>query len=347
MTRSILRLSLVATLMACGSSHMGGAGSADAQAFDAAAQSVSSAAIAYRESTATMPDAAACRAAETAYQAQVRPAVQRMHESAGTMDDRMSSMMGQAGSSDMACATDAMTAELDRHHGVACASASDMLPNQAEADRHARWMIAWADHQRARAGQVISGSMQGGGMMGGAPATGTCQRAADGNYTMMGAPMQMPLIGVQGFHALARDIATAATAYGAAAATMSDLAACSPAETAYDGQVRPIVQQMRVLARDMDATMGSLGQAPLGDMSCGSDALLAELDRHRAAACGSDLSAAKAEAARHVQTMTSWTEHQRIRSEQMGALMDAGSTMGTGGTTGTCQRDGDGTFAAR
>jgi hypothetical protein len=109
MTRAITVL-LAAALAACGSSHTNTNGGADAQAFDAAAQSVSSAATTYRSSTATMPDAAACAAAEAAYEAQVRPALQRMHGLNGSMDDMMSSMMGGAACADMTCATDAMSA---------------------------------------------------------------------------------------------------------------------------------------------------------------------------------------------------------------------------------------------
>jgi hypothetical protein len=67
-----------------------------------------------------------------------------------------------------------------------------MLPNQAEADRHVQAMVAWADHQRTRAGQVKSGSMMGGGMMGGPASTGTCEHAPDGSYMMSGASTQCP-----------------------------------------------------------------------------------------------------------------------------------------------------------
>ena len=348
MRRFLAASSLVAALGACGSSHMNTNGSADAQALDSTAQSISNAANAYRTSSASMPDVAACAASENAYQTQVRPLVQRMHALAGAMDDRMSSMMGQTGSADMTCATDAMAAELDRHHAVACASPSDMLPNQAEADRHARWMIAWADHQRTRAGQVGSGSMQGGGMMGGSATTGVCQHGSDGSYTMMGGtPMQMPPMGVQGFHALSQQIADAAAAHGTAVAGMADVTACAPAETSYAAQVRPMIQQMRVLADDMDVMMGSLGQTAHADMTCSSDALLAELDHHASVACGSDLSAIRLEGARHAAAMASWADHQRVRSEEMGAMMGiAGMTMPSSGTGGACQRNPGGTFTA-
>jgi hypothetical protein len=342
MKRSILALPVFA-LVACGSSHPS---SGTTQTFDATAQAISSAAANYRSSAATMADASACAAAESAYDAQVRPLVNRMHDLAGGMDAQMTSMMGQAGSADMSCAGDAMTTELDRHHAVACASPADMLPNEAEADHHARWMMAWADHQRARVAQMSSGSM---GMMGsGMAPIGTCEHAPDGSFTMMGgATMQMPGMGVQGVHSLAQDVGAAVTAYGAAAAGMTDVPSCTTAESAYDAKVRPMVQQMSALAVDMDGMMSSLGQPAQADMACASDAMLAELDHHRAIACGAEVSADLAEAARHVQAMTSWADHQRIRSEAMGSMMNVGGMTSSGGTTGTCQQLADGSFAMK
>jgi hypothetical protein len=51
----------------------------------------------------------------------------------------------------------------------------------------------------------------------------------------------------------------------------------------------------------------------------------------------------RAEAARHVQAMTEWSDHLRVRSEQMGSMMGMGGMSG-GGTTGTCQRNADGSY---
>jgi hypothetical protein len=67
---------------------------------------------------------------------------------------------------DMTCTADAMMAELDRHHAVACASTSDMGPNVTEAQQHVAAMTDWADHQMARS-QELGGMMGGTGGMGG------------------------------------------------------------------------------------------------------------------------------------------------------------------------------------
>jgi hypothetical protein len=92
----------------------------------------------------------------------------------------------------MTCAADAMMAELDHHHDVACASATDMGPNITEAHRHVTAMTQWADHQLTRSSDLGSmmgggmggGGMGGGGMMTGGGATGHCVHNQDGTYSL-------------------------------------------------------------------------------------------------------------------------------------------------------------------
>lgn len=335
-------------LAACGGDGSGDSGpvtAGEVQGFSASAQAISSAASSYGTTAASMPDRAACTTDQSAYDARVRPLLEHMGSDSGAMDHQMSSM-GRAADGDMTCGTEAMTAELDLHASIACASPTDMGPNESEAARHVQVMTAWADHQLVRAEQV--GSMMGmGGMQGGA-ITGTCQRQADGTYTMVNGPSRPAVTGmmVTGFHAGAEEIAAAASGHGAAADGIADVAACRTDQMSYDGVVRPMVKQMQAIARSMDESMTSMsGQVASADMECGADAMLWELDRHASLACAStgDMAPNRAEAERHVQAMSGWADHQRVRSEQMGSMM-AMDGMSGGGATGACRRNADGSY---
>jgi hypothetical protein len=352
MKRTVFAVSWVAVasvvLAACGGGGSGDSGPGTAglvQDFSASAQAISSAASNYGTKASVMTDRAACTADQAAYEAQVRPLLEQMRSGSGAMDQQMSSM-GRAADADMTCGMEAITAELDLHASIACASPTDMGPNESEAARHVQVITAWADHQRVRAEQM--GSSMGMGGMPGGTTTGTCQPQGDGAYTMMNGPARPAVTGmmVSGFHAGAEEIAAAVTRHGVAAAGMSDVAACRADETSYDAVVRPMVNQMRVLASPMDETMRSMGgPGASGDMQCGADAMRWELDRHASLACAStgDMGPNRTEDARHVQAMTSWTDHQRVRSEQMGSTMGMGGMPG-GGTTATCQRNADGSY---
>jgi hypothetical protein len=347
MKRTVVAVSWV-VLAACGGGGSGDSGPVTADEvldFSASAQAISSAASSYGTTAAVMPDRAACTTDQSAYDAQVRPLLEHMRSGSGAMDEQMSSM-GRGADADMTCGTEAMTAELDLHASIACASPTDMGPNESEAARHVQVMTAWADHQRVRAEQMGS-TMNMGGMPGGTT-TGTCQRNADGTHTMMNgtAGPAVTSMMVDGFHAGAQEIAAAASGYGAAAGGMADVAACRTGQSGYDGVVRPMVEQMRAIAGPMDENMTSMGgQAASADMQCGADAMRWELDRHASLACAStgDMTPNRTEAARHVQAMTEWADHQRVRSEQMGSMMGMGGMSGDG-STGTCQRNADGSY---
>jgi len=347
MKRTVVAVSWVA-LAACGGGGSGDGGPAtpsQVRDFSTSAQAISSAASSYGTTAAVMPDHAACTADQAAYEAQVRPLLEHMRSGSGAMDQQMTSM-GRAPDADMTCGTEAITAELDLHAAIACASPTDMGPNESEAARHVRVMTAWADHQRVRSDQM--GSMMGMGGMAGGGTTGTCQPQADGTYTMTNGPAGPAVTStmVMGFHAGAEAIAMAASEYGSAAAGMADVAACRADATGYDGVARPMVKQMQASAGPMDENMTSMGgPGASADMRCGADAMLWELDRHASLACAStdDMVLDRAEAARHVQAMTSWADHQRVRSEQMGSMMGIGGMPG-GGTTGTCRRNADGSY---
>ena len=68
---------------------------------------------------------------------------------------------------------------------------------------------------------------------------------------------------------------------------MMNVTACTTDQTGYDAQVRPMVEQMQGLGPTMDQMMGSLGHAPDADMTCAANAIMSELDRHKAVACSS------------------------------------------------------------
>ncbi len=182
---SLLAASVGSALLAlaCGGSTSG-ITSADVQRFNATAQEVATTAATYGAQAGGMTDAASCSTAQSGYDAQVRPMVGNLQSMGGGMDGEMGSMH-RASDADMACAANAMMAELDRHRSVACASTVDMTPNKAEAQQHVAAMTQWADHEMARSAEM--GSMMGmgmGGMGGAGTTTGHCVRNADGSYTM-------------------------------------------------------------------------------------------------------------------------------------------------------------------
>ncbi len=183
--RHVAIAAVVATAVvvaACGGSSSGST-AADVQRLDALSQSVAVDAAAYGAKAAAMADMASCLGDESAYDAQVRPMLAEMQGMAPAMDAEMGSM-GHMSDADMACGAQAMAAELDRHRGVACASATDMAPNRDEAQAHVAAMADWANHEMARSREL--GTMMGMGMggMGGPMATGHCVHEPDGSYAL-------------------------------------------------------------------------------------------------------------------------------------------------------------------
>jgi hypothetical protein len=161
-----------------------------ASSYQALGQDMATTVAQYQGATATMPDQAACNAAEAAYQSKMGPMIDRMGTASATMDRYMAGEMGP-GAADMGCVAAAMAAELERHHAAACA-APDLAVNGAEATDHAQTMAGWIDHQRVRYEQM-------GEAIGMTPhtddATWTCVVNPDGTFTMNGhtwTPPQTP-----------------------------------------------------------------------------------------------------------------------------------------------------------
>ncbi len=183
-----LLLGVVVTVAACGSSSNPSNGD-DVRTLNTAAQHVSTAVTAYATQASGMTDTAGCTAAETSYEGQVRPSIAQMQSMGPGMDQLMGSM-GNAANADMTCAANAMMAELDHHHAVACASTTDMAPNKTEAQHHAAVMNDWAQHQEARsyAMGAMMGSGMGGmgmsGMAGNGTTTEHCVQNPDGSSSL-------------------------------------------------------------------------------------------------------------------------------------------------------------------
>ncbi len=179
MRTTLVALAVAFVAAACGGSS--GSSGDGPRTLNSLSQNVSAAAEAYGIQASSMTDPMSCNADESSYDAQLRPMVEQMQAMAPGMDQSMSSM-GHGDDADMACAANAMMAELDRHKGVACSSTTDMGPNKTEAQNHVAFMTQWADHQIVRSDEM--GSMMGTGGMGGEMKTGHCVHNADGTYTM-------------------------------------------------------------------------------------------------------------------------------------------------------------------
>lgn len=153
------------------------------QAYQALGQDVSSTVATYQADTAVLPDDATCLAAHEAYAARMATMLARMAEMSATMDARMAEY-GVTAPRDTACVAQVMAAEFERHHLAACA-AVDVTADGTEAAAHVAAMGSFVEHQRIR--------YQGTGYMMGmldptAETTWTCQRNADGTFTIDGEP---------------------------------------------------------------------------------------------------------------------------------------------------------------
>lgn len=151
---------------------------------------------------------------------------------------------------------------------------------------------------------------------------------------------------VQAYSGLSRDVSQTVSAYATTAEVASDVPSCQAAHAAYDAQIGPMLDRVRSMSDGMDLEMEQMGHAESADMTCGADAMRAELAAHDAAACAStDMTENHAEVARHASEMEAWAEHQRARAEEMGGMMGMGGMgMGGGSTATTCLRNPDGTF---
>jgi mono/diheme cytochrome c family protein len=114
------------------------------------------------------------------------------------------------------------------------------------------------------------------------------------------------------FENLASRTQSAAASYRASMSTL-DLtpATCTNLRDQYDGQVRPWISQMVQMSREMDQLITTHGGTVQADTSCVSSAMLAELDRHRDAACTSG------EVVQHTTAMSAYAADVVERSGEM------------------------------
>ena len=147
---------------------------------------------------------------------------------------------------------------------------------------------------------------------------------------------------VQALASASQAVAASAQSYATQATTMTSASSCAGMQGAYDSQVRPVVGSMQGMGPSMDEMMGSMNHMADADMDCGANAMMAELDRHRAVACSSptDMAPNVAEARQHADAMTAWADHQAVRAHEMGSMMGMSGMMGGSGGTGTSASTG-------
>ena len=153
---------------------------------------------------------------------------------------------------------------------------------------------------------------------------------------------------VQSFRSDALTVSAAASTYGNQTAQMQSVTNCMSLHQQYDSQVRSVIGRMQSVAPAMDSMMADEQHMSDGDMGCSADAMMAELDAHRSAAClsSTDMTSNVAEAQRHAALMTEWAAHEESRSQELGSLMGMGMGMsGAGTSTGRCQHHADGTYS--
>ena len=124
---------------------------------------------------------------------------------------------------------------------------------------------------------------------------------------------------ITGYQQLALNVLSAADTYGSTMGgpSVAD-AECPSTHDQYDARVRPWVSALIQKAPEMDAYIEGHGGSSTADVSCGAATVMDELDFHHSIACSlSSLSANKAEAARHADTMNAFVGHLLARCSEM------------------------------
>jgi hypothetical protein len=130
------------------------------------------------------------------------------------------------------------------------------------------------------------------------------------------------------YRQLALNVQSAATTHGQSMANglISTQAGCQSAEQQYDGQVRPWISKMMTMSGSMDSLAAEHGGSMEADMGCDAQAMMQELDEHRSLACASvDMAPNRAETARHVAAMMSYTGHATERCDEMMSGLSGGA----------------------
>ena len=162
--------------------------------------------------------------------------------------------------------------------------------------------------------------------------------------TPVGCGSHLSSTDIQSFRSDALAVSAAASAYGNQTAQMQSVTNCMSLHQAYDSQVRPLIGRMQSMAPAMDSMMTDEQHMSDGDLGCGADAMMAELEAHRTAACASstDMGSNETEAQRHAGAMMDWAAHEASRSQELGSMM---GMSGAGSSTGRCQHHADGSYS--
>ena len=129
------------------------------------------------------------------------------------------------------------------------------------------------------------------------------------------------------YQQLAMDIQAKVETHRAQAADAGTVDACNAEHTRYDGELRPMLDQLQMRSGPMDTCMTKMGKAGDADMATTCTSMVSELDRHKSVACAPDLAADKAEAVRHCDAMKTWLASEDTRATflkgGMGGMGDA------------------------
>ncbi len=148
---------------------------------------------------------------------------------------------------------------------------------------------------------------------------------------------------MQAYQALGQDVSSTVATYQADTAALPDDAACEAAYEKYEAPIAAMLGRMAEMSAMMDRYLAEYFFAAPPDMACVAEAMLAEFERHRGAACAApDAPADEAEAAEHVAAMTAFVNHQRARYENVCSMM--GMMDAPAESTWTCLKNADGSF---
>ncbi len=130
----------------------------------------------------------------------------------------------------------------------------------------------------------------------------------------------------------AAGVSGSAASYRTSTAAMTTAADCTAAVQQYSAEVKPNVDRIAQMSGRMDGAMSSMGQMMGADMQCGAGVMQHELAQHLGVACTApDMTANRAEAARHSDAMQEFADHMRMRADEMGTMMGANGRMMGGG----------------
>lgn len=123
----------------------------------------------------------------------------------------------------------------------------------------------------------------------------------------------------------ALQVSNSVAGYQTATTNMASPADCTGALQQYAGQVSPVLDRMNDMAGEMDDMMTAGAHATDADVHCGMQVMVQEFQHHVGVACSSsDMAANQAEVQRHAQAMQQYTNHMRMRADEVNTIMPGG-----------------------